>query len=132
MPKNVLIFFSTLFFFFSSSFELNSLTKDQVFKIKQKVSIVNSNLTKARSKKSKLNIEKYKKSKIVFDAIKKENWNKANKLAKNDKILKKIIDWHFLYQNNNRKFFLKTNNFIKENPNWPKRIFLRKKNGVIY
>ena len=79
MPKNVLIFFSTLFFFFSSSFELNSLTKDQVFKIKQKVSIVNSILAKARSKKSKLNIEKYKKSKIVFDAIKKENWKKANK-----------------------------------------------------
>ena len=127
MPKNVLIFFSTLFFFFSSSFELNSLTKVQVFKIKQKVSIVNSNLTKARSKKSKLNIEKYKKSKIVFDAIKKENWKEAKKLARNNEVLIKIIDWNFLYQNNNPKFFLKTNNFIKDNPNWPKRIFLRKK-----
>ena len=91
MFKNVLIFFSALFFFFSSSFELNSLTRDQVLKIKQKVSVVNSVVIKNRSKQLKLNIEKYKKSKIVFDAIKKENWKKANKLAKNDKILKKII-----------------------------------------
>ena len=73
MFKNVLIFFSALFFFFSSSFELKSLTKEQVLKIKQKVNIVNSIVTKSRIKKSKFNIEKYKKSKIVFNAIKKRN-----------------------------------------------------------
>jgi hypothetical protein len=117
MFKNVLIFFSALFFFFSSSFELNSLTRDQVLKIKQKVSVVNSVVIKNRSKQLKLNIEKYKKSKIVFTAIKKEDWNHAKKLAGNDEVLKKIVDWHFLYQNNNPKFFLKTKNFIEKNPN---------------
>ena len=115
MFKNVLIFFSALFFFFSSSFELNSLTRDQVLKIKQKVSVVNSVITKVRFKQFKLNIEIYKKSKIVFDVIKKENWKEAKKLARNDEVLKKIIDWNFLYQNRNPKFFLKTNNFIKNN-----------------
>ena len=127
MFKNVLIFFSALFFFFSPSSELNSLTRDQVLKIKQKVSVVNSVITKVRFKQFKLNIEIYKKSKIVFDVIKKENWKEAKKLARNDEVLKKIIDWNFLYQNRNPKFFLKTNNFIKNNPNWPKRIFFRKK-----
>ena len=57
MFKNVLIFFSTLFFFILLSFELNSLTRDQVLKIKQKAIVVNSVVTKTRSKKFKLNIE---------------------------------------------------------------------------
>ena len=127
MFKNILIFFSALFFFFSSSFELNSLTRNQVLKIKQKVSVVNSVVIKNRSKQLKLNIEKYKKSKIVFTAIKKEDWNHAKKLAGNDEVLKKIVDWHFLYQNNNPKFFLDTKNFIEKNPNWPQKRFFRKK-----
>jgi len=127
MFRIVLIFFSTLFFFFSLSFELNSLTRNQVLKIKQKTIVVNSVVTKARSKKFKLNIEKYKKSKKVFNVIKRNNWNEAKKLAKNDGILIKIIDWHFLYQNNNPKFFLKTTNFVKENPNWPQKNFFIKK-----
>ena len=71
MFKNLLIFFSTLFFFFSSSFEVNSLTKDKVLKIKQKVNVVNSIVSKTRIHKSKLNLGKYKKSKNVFEAIKK-------------------------------------------------------------
>ena len=127
MFKNLLIFFSTLFFFFSSSFEVNSLTKDKVLKIKQKVNVVNSIVSKTRIHKSKLNLGKYKKSKNVFEAIKKKNWNEAVKLAKNDEVLKKIIDWHFIYQNNNPEFFSKTNNFIKKNPNWPQKKFFRKK-----
>ena len=127
MFKNLLIFFSTLFFFFSFSFEVNSLTKDKVLKIKQKVNVVNSIVSKTRIHKSKLNLEKYKKSKNVFEAIKKKNWNEAVKLAKNDEVLKKIIDWHFIYQNNNPEFFSKTNNFIKKNPNWPEKKFFRKK-----
>ena len=109
------------------SFELNSLTRNQVLKIKQKTIVVNSVVTKTRTKKFKLNIEKYKKSKKVFDVIKRNNWNEAKKLAKNDGILIKIIDWHFLYQNNNPKFFLKTTNFVKENPNWPQKNFFIKK-----
>ena len=68
MFKNVLLFFSILLFFFSTS-ELKSLTKNQVLEIKQKVNIVNSIVTKSRIKKSKFNIEKYKKSKVVFNAI---------------------------------------------------------------
>ena len=127
MFKNVLIFFSTLFFFFSPSLELNSLTRDQILKIKKKVGVINSVVIKNRSKQLKLNIEKYKKSKIVFTAIKKENWNHAKKLARNDEVLKKIVNWHFLYQNNNPKFFLKTKNFIEKNPNWPQKRFFRKK-----
>ena len=59
--------------------------------------------------------------------VKEKEWNKANKLAKNNKVLKKIIDWHFLNQNNKPKFFSKTNNFIIENPDWPEKKFFRKK-----
>ena len=126
MFKNVLIFFSISLFFFSTS-ELKSLTKNQVLEIKQKVNIVNSIVTKSRIKKSKFNIEKYKKSKVVFNAIKKKRWNEANKLAKNNEVLIKIVDWHFLKQNNSSKFFSKTNNFIKENPDWPQKKLFRKK-----
>ena len=126
MFKNVLLFFSILLFFFSTS-ELKSLTKNQVLEIKQKVNIVNSIVTKSRIKKSKFNIEKYKKSKVVFNAIKKKRWNEANKLAKNNEVLIKIVDWHFLKQNNSSKFFSKTNNFIKENPDWPQKKLFRKK-----
>ena len=111
MLKNVLIFFSTLFFFFSISLELNSLTRDQLLKIKQKVSVINSIVTKVRSKRFKLNLEKYKKSKIVFDAINKKEWNKATKLSKNDGILRKIVAWHFLYENNTNLVIL-----IQEHP----------------
>ena len=50
MFKNVLLFFSILLFFFSTS-ELKSLTKNQVLEIKQKVNIVNSIVTKSRIKK---------------------------------------------------------------------------------
>ena len=127
MFKNVLIFFFSLFFFFLYSYELNSLTKNQVLRIQEKVIIVNSILSKARSDKSKVNIQKYQKSKIVFDAIKKKNWKNANVLAKNDEILKKIINWNFLNQNNDPKFFSKTKKFIEKNPNWPRRKFFRKK-----
>ena len=126
MFKNVLLFFSISLFFFSTS-ELKSLTKNQVLEIKQKVNIVSSIVTKSRIKKSKFNIEKYKKSKVVFNAIKKKRWNEANKLAKNNEVLIKIVDWHFLKQNNSSKFFSKTNNFIKENPDWPQKKLFRKK-----
>ena len=98
-----------------------------LLKIKQKVSIVNSVITKTRSKQFKFNIEKYKKSKIVFDAIKKKKWDQATKLASNDRVLKKIIDWNFIYQNNSPKFSSKTSNFIKKNSNWPAKKFFRKK-----
>ena len=100
MFKNVLIFFSTLFFFSSLSFEINSLTKDQLLKTKQKFNTVNSLISKHRIKRSKINIEKYKKSRQVFNEIKKKNWNEAKKLAKNNEVLIKIIDWHFIHQNN--------------------------------
>jgi len=127
MFKNVLIFFSTLFFFSSLSFEINSLTKDQLLKTKQKFNTVNSLISKHRIKRSKINIEKYKKSRQVFNEIKKKNWNEAKKLAKNNEVLIKIIDWHFIHQNNNPKFFSKTDNFIRKNPNWPQEKFFRKK-----
>ena len=127
MFKNVLIFFSTLFFFFSISFKVESLTKNQVLQIKQRIVNVNTIISKFRIKKSQLDLSKYKESKRVFNAIKKSEWNKANKLAKNNEVLKKIIDWHFLNENSNPKFFFKTSNFIKENPNWPNKKFFRKK-----
>ena len=127
MFRNVLIFLSSIFFFFFYCLELNSLTKKQVLEIKQKVNIVNSILTKARSDESKLNLEKYKESKIVFNAIKKKDWKQANKLAKNDEVLKKIVLWHFLYQNNDPNHFTQTRSFINKNQNWPERKLFRKK-----
>ena len=114
MFKNVLIFFSTLFFFSSLSFEINSLTKDQLLKTKQKFNTVNSLISKHRIKRSKINIEKYKKSRQVFNEIKKKHWNEAKKLAKNNEVLIKIIDWHFIHQNNNPKFFSLAGKYLDE------------------
>ena len=127
MFKIVLIFFSTIFFFFSYSSGINSLTKNQVIKIKQQINFIDPLVTKARSKESKLNKEKYKKSKVIFNSIKKKNWSEANKLAKNNEVLKKIVDWHFLNQNNNSKYFNRTKKFIEENPDWPQKKQLRRK-----
>ena len=127
MFKIVLIFFSTIFFFFSYSSGINSLTKYQVIKIKQQVNFIDPLVNKARSKESKLNKEKYKKSKVIFNSIKKKNWSEANKLAKNNEVLKKIVDWHFLNQNNNSKYFNRTKKFVEENPDWPQKKQLRRK-----
>ena len=127
MFKIVLIFFSTIFFFFSYSSGINSLTKNQVIKIKQQINFIDPLVNKARSKESKLNKEKYKKSKVIFNSIKKKNWSEANKLAKNNEVLKKIVDWHFLNQNNNSKYFNRTKKFVEENPNWPQKKQLRRK-----
>ncbi|PPR33237.1 MAG: Soluble lytic murein transglycosylase [Alphaproteobacteria bacterium MarineAlpha6_Bin5] len=127
MFKIVLIFFSTIFFFFSYSSGINSLTKNQVIKIKQQVNFIDPLVNKARSKESKLNKEKYKKSKVIFNSIKKKNWSEANKLAKNNEVLKKIVDWHFLNQNNNSKYFNRTKKFVEENPDWPQKKQLRRK-----
>ena len=63
--------------------------------------------------------------KKVFDSIKKQKWSNAKKIANKDKALEKLVDWYFLNQNKSPKFFQNTNNFIKENPNWPKITFLR-------
>tara|TARA_B100000686_G_scaffold354671_1_gene466301 strand:- start:6159 stop:8198 length:2040 start_codon:yes stop_codon:yes gene_type:complete len=127
MFKIVLIFFTTIFFFFSYSSGINSLTKNQVIKIKQQVNFIDPLVNKARSKESKLNKEKYKKSKVIFNSIKKKNWSEANKLAKNNEVLKKIVDWHFLNQNNNSKYFNRTKKFVEENPDWPQKKQLRRK-----
>ena len=127
MFKIVLIFFSTIFFFFSYSSGINSLTKNQVIKIKQQINFIDPLVNKARSKESKLNKEKYKKSKVIFNSIKKKNWSEANKLAKNNEVLKKIVDWHFLNQNNNSKYFNRTKKFVEENPDWPQKKQLRRK-----
>ena len=127
MFKIVLIFFSTIFFFFSYSSGIKSLTKNQVIKIKQQVNFIDPLVNKARSKESKLNKEKYKKSKVIFNSIKKKNWSEANKLAKNNEVLKKIVDWHFLNQNNNSKYFNRTKKFVEENPDWPQKKQLRRK-----
>ena len=127
MFKIVLIFFSTIFFFLSYSSGIKSLTKNQVIKIKQQVNFIDPLVNKARSKESKLNKEKYKKSKVIFNSIKKKNWSEANKLAKNNEVLKKIVDWHFLNQNNNSKYFNRTKKFVEENPDWPQKKQLRRK-----
>ena len=127
MFKIVLIFFSTIFFFLSYYSGINSITKNQVIKIKQQVNFIDPLVNKARSKESKLNKEKYKKSKVIFNSIKKKNWSEANKLAKNNEVLKKIVDWHFLNQNNNSKYFNRTKKFVEENPDWPQKKQLRRK-----
>ena len=114
MFNNVLIFFSVLIFFFLNSFELKSLTKTEILSIKKKLVITNSIISKSRSEKSKFNKKEYKESKLVLEAIKKKNWVNANKLSKNDPVLKKIVEWHFLKENNNSKFYLRTSNFIKK------------------
>ena len=127
MFRIVLIFFSLLFFFLLEIPVAKSLTKNKIIEIQEKVYVINSLLKKSRIEGFKLKDQKYKESKIVFNSIKKKEWKKAKKLAKKDKVLEKIIDWHFLNQNNDPKFFSKTNDFIKENPDWPKKVYLRKK-----
>ena len=128
MFKKVFIFF-LLFFFFSTIKGSESFTSHEIKKIKNKVFDVNSSLNISRNK-NLITKKEFTKTKKVFDSIKKQKWSNAKKIANKDKALEKLVDWYFLNQNKSPKFFQNTNNFIKENPNWPKITFLRKKNEL--
>ena len=128
MFKKVFIFF-LLFFFFPTIKGSESFTSHEIKKIKNKVFDVNSSLNISRNK-NLITKKEFTKAKKVFDSIKKQKWSNAKKIANKDKALEKLVDWYFLNQNKSPKFFQNTNNFIKENPNWPKITFLRKKNEL--
>ena len=130
MFKNVLIFFSIIFFFLSLQNESKGLTGHQISKIKKKAVITNFLIKKVRNEKNILKPKKYQKSKIIFDLINEKKWNKANKYAKNDVVLKKIIEWHYLNQSNKNDFF-RIKKFIENNPNWPNETFFRKKMELV-
>ena len=129
MFKEIFILF-LLFFIFSTYIKnAKSFTPQEIIKIKKKVFEVSPSINKTRSKKLIIKRE-FQEAKLVFDAIKKQKWSKAKKIANQDTTLIKLIDWYFLNQNKNPKFFQKTNEFILKNPDWPKKEFLRKKNEM--
>ena len=129
MFKETFILF-LLFFIFSTYIKnAKSFTPQEIIKIKKKVFEVSPSINKTRSKKLIIKRE-FQEAKLVFDAIKKQKWSKAKKIANQDTTLIKLIDWYFLNQNKNPKFFQKTNEFIIRNPDWPKKEFLRKKNEM--
>ena len=129
MFKEIFILF-LLFFIFSTYIKnAKSFTPQEIIKIKKKVFEVSPSINKTRSKKLIIKRE-FQEAKLVFDAIKKQKWSKAKKIANQDTTLIKLIDWYFLNQNKNPKFFQKTNEFIIRNPDWPKKKFLRKKNEM--
>jgi len=129
MFKEIFILF-LLFFIFSTYIKnAKSFTPQEIIKIKKKVFEVSPSINKTRSKKLIIKRE-FQEAKLVFDAIKKQKWSKAKKIANQDTTLIKLIDWYFLNQNKNPKFFQKTNEFIIRNPDWPKKEFLRKKNEM--
>ncbi len=130
MFKNVLIFFSIIFFFLSFQNESKGLTSKQVSIIKQKVIVTNILISKVRTEKNKIKSKKFQESKIIFDLIKEKKWDKATKAAKNNIVLKKIIEWHYLSQNNNNNFF-RTKKFIEKNINWPNENFFKKKMELV-
>ena len=129
MFKEIFILF-LLFFIFSTYIKnAKSFTPQEIIKIKKKVFEVSPSINKTRSKKLIIKRE-FQEAKLVFDAIKKQKWSKAKKIANQDTALIKLVDWYFLNQNKNPKFFQKTNEFILKNPDWPKKEFLRKKNEM--
>ena len=129
MFKEIFILF-LLFFIFSAYIKnAKSFTSQEIIKIKKKVFEVSPSINKTRSKKLIIKRE-FQEAKLVFDAIKKQKWSKAKKIANQDTTLIKLVDWYFLNQNKNPKFFQKTNEFILKNPDWPKKEFLRKKNEM--
>ena len=129
MFKEIFILF-LLFFIFSTYIKnAKSFNPQEIIKIKKKVFEVSPSINKTRSKKLIIKRE-FQEAKLVFDAIKKQKWSKAKKIANQDTTLIKLIDWYFLNQNKNPKFFQKTNEFILKNPDWPKKEFLRKKNEM--
>ena len=129
MFKETFILF-LLFFIFSAYIKnAKSFNPQEIIKIKKKVFDVSPSINKTRSKKLIIKRE-FQEAKLVFDAIKKQKWSKAKKIANQDTTLIKLIDWYFLNQNKNPKFFQKTNEFIIRNPDWPKKKFLRKKNEM--
>jgi len=129
MFKETFILF-LLFFIFSTYIKnAKSFNPQEIIKIKKKVFEVSPSINKTRSKKLIIKRE-FQEAKLVFDAIKKQKWSKAKKIANQDTTLIKLIDWYFLNQNKNPKFFQKTNEFILKNPDWPKKEFLRKKNEM--
>ena len=129
MFKETFILF-LLFFIFSAYIKnAKSFNPQEIIKIKKKVFEVSPSINKTRSKKLIIKRE-FQEAKLVFDAIKKQKWSKAKKIANQDTTLIKLVDWYFLNQNKNPKFFQKTNEFIIRNPDWPKKEFLRKKNEM--
>ena len=129
MFKEIFILF-LLFFIFSTYIKnAKSFTPQEIIKIKKKVFEISPSINKTRSKKLIIKRE-FQEAKLVFDAIKKQKWSKAKKIANQDTTLIKLVDWYFLNQNKNPKFFQKTNEFILKNPDWPKKEFLRKKNEM--
>ena len=129
MFKETFILFLLFFIFFAYIKNAKSFNPQEIIKIKKKVFEVSPSINKTRSKKLIIKRE-FQEEKLVFDAIKKQKWSKAKKIANQDTTLIKLIDWYFLNQNKNPKFFQKTNEFILKNPDWPKKEFLRKKNEM--
>ena len=129
MFKETFILFLLFFIFFAYIKNAKSFNPQEIIKIKKKVFDVSPSINKTRSKKLIIKRE-FQEARLVFDAIKKQKWSKAKKIANQDTTLIKLIDWYFLNQNKNPKFFQKTNEFIIRNPDWPKKEFLRKKNEM--
>ena len=112
MFKETFILF-LLFFIFSTYIKnAKSFNPQEIIKIKKKVFDVSPSINKTRSKKLIIKRE-FQEARLVFDAIKKQKWSKAKKIANQDTALIKLVDWYFLNQNKNPKFFQKTNDFFK-------------------
>ena len=129
MYQKVFIFFLLFISFVTYSDNAKTFTKQEIIKIEKQIIEIDPFVTKSRNKKFIVRKGLYK-AKLVFDAIKQKKWNVAKKLSNKDTTLLKLTDWYFLNQNKNSKFFGKTNQFLNENPNWPGRNALKKKNEM--
>ena len=130
MLKNILIFLS-LFLCNLSPLNANNFSLGEINKIKEKVIKNNEIIKKKRNFRENLVVKKeFKEIKPTYDLIKKKEWKKAFNSSKKNTALNKLVEWYFLRDNKDPKLFLKTKKFVENNPTWPDRKFLRKKNEL--
>ncbi len=130
MLKNILIFLS-LFFCTLNPLNAKNFSLEEINKIKEKVIKNNEIIKKKRNFRENIVLKKeFKEIKPTYDLIKKKEWKKAFNSSKKNSALNKLVEWYFLRDNKDPKLFLKTKKFIENNPRWPDKVYLRKKNEL--
>jgi len=104
--------------------ENNQVLKTKnIFLYPSKKPLVYTNVSTQTEIKSKILKEKdYRIAKNVFDLIKKSKWNSALELTKKvkNKEFKKLVTWLYLKQNGNQATFKNYQDFISQNPDYPR------------
>ena len=131
MIQKIFIFFFLFFFSLFTNLNAKKVSNTEINEIKRNIFENNLILKKKRSGVFKKEIsEELKKAKLVFESIKKKKWKEAKRSSKQNESLSKLVDWYFLEDNKDPKFFTKNSKFIRDNQNWPLIKSFKKRNEI--